>query len=100
MASRPSIIACGTRMAVLAMGMKFLVGPVIMTASAGITLSRGTLFKVSIVQVLEFLFSLVVQNEVTILNNVCILQAALPQGIVPFVFAKEYDVHPDMLSTG
>jgi auxin efflux carrier family len=27
------------------------------------------------------------------------LQAALPQGIVPFVFAKEYSVHPDILST-
>jgi hypothetical protein len=27
-------------------------------------------------------------------------QAALPQGIVPFVFAKEYGVHPDILSTG
>jgi len=26
-------------------------------------------------------------------------QAALPQGIVPFVFAKEYGVHPDILST-
>ncbi|KAJ9683612.1 hypothetical protein PVL29_019258 [Vitis rotundifolia] len=76
MASRPSIIACGTRLAVLAMGMKFLVGPAIMAASASITLSRGTLFKVSIVQ------------------------ACLPQGIVPFVFAKEYDVHPDILSTG
>lgn len=33
---------------------------------------------------------------------VCIVffQAALPQGIVPFVFAKEYNVHPDILSTG
>jgi hypothetical protein len=28
-----------------------------------------------------------------------VLQAALPQGIVPFVFAKEYNVHPDILST-
>ncbi|PQM38903.1 putative auxin efflux carrier component 1b [Prunus yedoensis var. nudiflora] len=28
------------------------------------------------------------------------LRAALPQGIVPFVFAKEYNVHPDILSTG
>lgn len=28
------------------------------------------------------------------------MQAALPQGIVPFVFAKEYNVHPDILSTG
>ena len=27
------------------------------------------------------------------------LQAALPQGIVPFVFAKEYNVHPNILST-
>lgn len=26
-------------------------------------------------------------------------KAALPQGIVPFVFAKEYNVHPDILST-
>lgn len=26
-------------------------------------------------------------------------QAALPQGIVPFVFAKEYNCHPDILST-
>ena len=56
MASRPSIIACGTRLALLGMGMKFLVGPAIMTASASITVSRGTLFKVSIVQVLDFIF--------------------------------------------
>ncbi|CAA7388988.1 unnamed protein product [Spirodela intermedia] len=28
------------------------------------------------------------------------IAAALPQGIVPFVFAKEYNVHPDILSTG
>lgn len=28
------------------------------------------------------------------------MQAALPQGIVPFVFAKEYNVHPAVLSTG
>ncbi|KAG6588387.1 Auxin efflux carrier component 8, partial [Cucurbita argyrosperma subsp. sororia] len=27
-------------------------------------------------------------------------RAALPQGIVPFVFAKEYNIHPDVLSTG
>jgi len=28
------------------------------------------------------------------------VQAALPQGIVPFVFAREYNVHPGILSTG
>lgn len=33
-------------------------------------------------------------------TNVSNFQAALPQGIVPFVFAKEYNVHPDILSTG
>ncbi|PNX83666.1 auxin efflux carrier component 1-like protein, partial [Trifolium pratense] len=35
-----------------------------------------------------------------VLFHVAIVQAALPQGIVPFVFAKEYNVHPDILSTG
>ncbi|GFY96369.1 auxin efflux carrier family protein [Actinidia rufa] len=34
------------------------------------------------------------------LLHVAIVQAALPQGIVPFVFAKEYNVHPAILSTG
>nr|CAD1826815.1 unnamed protein product [Ananas comosus var. bracteatus] len=33
------------------------------------------------------------------LLHVAVVQAALPQGIVPFVFAKEYNVHPDILST-
>ncbi|KAK9041433.1 hypothetical protein V6N11_016535 [Hibiscus sabdariffa] len=35
-----------------------------------------------------------------VLLRIAIVQAALPQGIVPFVFAKEYNVHPDILSTG
>lgn len=35
-----------------------------------------------------------------ILYKLCVPQAALPQGIVPFVFAKEYNVHPAILSTG
>ncbi|MCE2055840.1 hypothetical protein HAX54_043545 [Datura stramonium] len=37
--------------------------------------------------------------EVSFLH-IAIVQAALPQGIVPSVFAKEYGVHPDILSTG
>ncbi|KAH9676351.1 auxin efflux carrier component 8 [Citrus sinensis] len=76
MASRPSIIACGTRMAAAAMALKFIVGPALMAASSFAIGLRGTLFKIAFVQ------------------------AALPQGIVPFVFAKEYNVHPDILSTG
>uniref|UniRef100_A0A2N9FAB8 Auxin efflux carrier component n=1 Tax=Fagus sylvatica TaxID=28930 RepID=A0A2N9FAB8_FAGSY len=76
MASRASIIACGTRMAFVAMGIKFLVGPALMAVSSTSTGLRGRVFRTAIVQ------------------------AALPQGIVPFVFAKEYNVHPDILSTG
>ncbi|EEF45013.1 conserved hypothetical protein [Ricinus communis] len=76
MASRPNIIACGVRMAVLSMSMKFISGPAIMAVAALAVRARGTVFKVAIVQ------------------------AALPQGIVPFVFAKEYNIHPDILSTG
>ncbi|CAK9175386.1 unnamed protein product [Ilex paraguariensis] len=76
MASRDSIIASGTKMTVLAMAMKFVMGPALMAVSAMATGLKGTVFKVAIVQ------------------------AALPQGIVPFVFAKEYNIHPEILSTG
>ncbi|KAB1211655.1 putative auxin efflux carrier component 5 [Morella rubra] len=76
MASRGSIIACGIRMALVAIGMKFLAGPALMAASSAAVGLRGRVFRVAIVQ------------------------AALPQGIVPFVFAKEYNIHPDILSTG
>ncbi|KHG05247.1 Putative auxin efflux carrier component 5 [Gossypium arboreum] len=76
MASRPSIIACGIRMAAVAMIMKFIAGPALMAAASTTLGLKGKLLRVAIVQ------------------------AALPQGIVPFVFAKEYNVHPDILSTG
>ncbi|CAA3005809.1 auxin efflux carrier component 5 [Olea europaea subsp. europaea] len=76
MASQASVIACGARKAVFAMVMKFIAGPGLMAVSAITLRLRGTLLKVAIVQ------------------------AALPQGIVPFVFAKEYNIHPAILSTG
>ncbi|XP_023529540.1 auxin efflux carrier component 8-like [Cucurbita pepo subsp. pepo] len=76
MGSRTSIIACGTKMTLVAMGMKFLMGPALMAASSLPLGLKGRLLRVAIVQ------------------------AALPQGIVPFVFAKEYNIHPDVLSTG
>ncbi|MED6217694.1 May act as a component of the auxin efflux carrier [Stylosanthes scabra] len=75
MGSQSSIIACGPRMAMVATGLKFLVGPALMAVASIAIGLRGTLLKVAIVQ------------------------AALPQGIVPFVFAKEYNVHPAILST-
>ncbi|XP_027358401.1 probable auxin efflux carrier component 8 isoform X2 [Abrus precatorius] len=76
MASNSSIIACGPRMTMVAMGLKFLVGPAIMAVASIVIGLRGRMLKVAIVQ------------------------AALPQGIVPFVFAREYNVNPGILSTG
>ncbi|XP_029118952.1 probable auxin efflux carrier component 8 [Elaeis guineensis] len=76
MASQSSIIACGTRMMVLSMALRFIIGPALIAIPSYAIGMRATLLKVAIVQ------------------------AALPQGIVTFVFAKEYGVHPDILSTG
>ncbi|EAZ36376.1 hypothetical protein OsJ_20704 [Oryza sativa Japonica Group] len=75
MALQPRIIACGNKVATFAMAVRFLTGPAVMAAASIAVGLRGTLLHVAIVQ------------------------AALPQGIVPFVFAKEYSVHPDILST-
>ncbi|KAL3512176.1 hypothetical protein ACH5RR_024893 [Cinchona calisaya] len=76
MALQPRIIACGNSIAAFAMAVRFLTGPAVMAAASIAVGLRGVLLHVAIVQ------------------------AALPQGIVPFVFAKEYNVHPDILSTG
>ncbi|XP_078444563.1 putative auxin efflux carrier component 1c isoform X2 [Wolffia australiana] len=75
MALQPKIIACGNSAAAFAMAIRFLIGPAVMAAAAIAIGIRGDLLRISIVQ------------------------AALPQGIVPFVFAKEYNVHPQILST-
>ncbi|KAI3744398.1 hypothetical protein L1987_57478 [Smallanthus sonchifolius] len=75
MALQPKIIACGNSVALFSMAVRFLTGPAVMAAASIIVGLRGTLLHVAIVQ------------------------AALPQGIVPFVFAKEYNVHPAILST-
>ncbi|PHT47363.1 Auxin efflux carrier component 1 [Capsicum baccatum] len=75
MALQPRIIACGNSVAAFAMAVRFLAGPAVMAAASIAVGLHGTLLHVAIVQ------------------------AALPQGIVPFVFAKEYNVHPDILST-
>lgn len=75
MALQPKIIACGNSVATFSMAVRFLTGPAVMAAASIAVGLRGTLLHVAIVQ------------------------AALPQGIVPFVFAKEYNVHPAILST-
>ncbi|KAK7851093.1 auxin efflux carrier component 6 [Quercus suber] len=58
------------------MVIRFLCGPIIMSAASVAVGLRGVKLHAAIVQ------------------------AALPQGIVPFVFAREYGLHPDILSTG
>ncbi|KAI3841360.1 hypothetical protein MKW98_007841 [Papaver atlanticum] len=75
-ALQPKAVACGIPMATYSMGVRFLAGPAIIAATSLAVGLRGRLLHISIVQ------------------------AALPQAIVPFVFAKEYNVHPDILSTG
>ncbi|KAL5974099.1 protein that induces appearance of [PIN+] prion when overproduced [Asimina triloba] len=76
MALQPKIIACGKSVAAFSMAVRFLTGPAVMAATSIAIGVRGVLLRVAIVQ------------------------AALPQGIVPFVFAKEYNCHADILSTG
>lgn len=75
MALQPKMIACGNKVAIFAMAVRFLTGPAVMTVAAIAIGLRGDLLRIAIVQ------------------------AALPQGIVPFVFAKEYNNHPAILST-
>ncbi|ONK70578.1 uncharacterized protein A4U43_C05F35180 [Asparagus officinalis] len=75
MALQPRIIACGKAIATFSMAVRFLTGPAVIAATSIAIGLRGVLLHVAIVQ------------------------AALPQGIVPFVFAKEYNCHPDILST-
>uniref|UniRef100_A0A0E0MJC2 Auxin efflux carrier component n=1 Tax=Oryza punctata TaxID=4537 RepID=A0A0E0MJC2_ORYPU len=67
MALQPRIIACGNSLASYAMAVRFLMGPAVMAAASIAVGLRGVLLHIAIVQ------------------------AALPQGIVPFVFAKEYN---------
>ncbi|KAG6525301.1 hypothetical protein ZIOFF_015256 [Zingiber officinale] len=62
MALQPRIIACGNTAASFAMAVRFLAGPAVMAAASIAVGLRGTLLHVAIVQ-----------------------------GIVPFVFAKEYN---------
>ncbi|KAL9680107.1 hypothetical protein QQ045_017984 [Rhodiola kirilowii] len=75
MALQPNLVPCGKKWAAYSMAMRFITGPGVMAAASLIVGIRGDLLKVAIVQ------------------------AALPQALVPFVFAKEYNVHPQILCT-
>ncbi|KAL1208691.1 Auxin efflux carrier component 6 [Cardamine amara subsp. amara] len=75
MALQPKMIACGAKKATMGMLIRFTAGPLFMAAASLIVGLKGSRLHAAIVQ------------------------AALPQGIVPFVFAREYGLHPDILST-
>ncbi|KAL2634196.1 hypothetical protein R1flu_005675 [Riccia fluitans] len=75
MALQGRLIVCGYPMAAVSAGLRFLLSPAAMAAASVAVGLKGSLLHASIVQ------------------------AALSQGIVPFVFAKEYNLHPDVLST-
>ncbi|MBA0780040.1 hypothetical protein Gotri_004184, partial [Gossypium trilobum] len=71
MALQPRIIACGKKLALYGMVARFIAGPAVMAIASIAVGLKGTTLKLSIVQ------------------------AALPQGIVPFIFSREYNLHPD-----
>ncbi|KAL7000997.1 Peptidyl-prolyl cis-trans isomerase pin4, partial [Sarracenia purpurea var. burkii] len=76
MALQPKLISCGYKIAAFSMVVRFFIGPAVMAVASIVVGIRGTLLRVAIVQ------------------------AAVPLGFVPFVYAREYDVHPTILSTG
>ncbi|XP_057753711.1 auxin efflux carrier component 5 [Arachis stenosperma] len=75
MALQEKVIACGTSMTVFGLVLKFIAGPAAMAISCIAVGLRGDVLKVAIIQ------------------------AAVPQSITSFIFAKEYGLHPEILST-
>ncbi|CAF1783844.1 unnamed protein product [Brassica oleracea] len=63
MASQSSIIACGTKMAIITMVLKFVLGPALMVASAFSIRLRSTLFRVTILQPLLLCFSRLLPSQ-------------------------------------
>ncbi|KAG6527198.1 hypothetical protein ZIOFF_009293 [Zingiber officinale] len=76
MARRKRFISCGYKLALGAMVARFVLGPAAMVAASLAVGLRGVLLRVGIVQ------------------------AALPLAVLSFVYAEEYNVHPDIMSTG
>ncbi|CAL9162995.1 unnamed protein product, partial [Musa hybrid cultivar] len=75
MALQDKIVACGPKLSVFGMVLKFIAGPAATAISAVSVGLRGDLLRVAIIQ------------------------AALPQSISSFIFAREYGLHPGVLST-
>ncbi|KAK3229472.1 hypothetical protein Dsin_001353 [Dipteronia sinensis] len=75
MAMQEKLIACGTSVTVFGMVLKFIAGPAAMAIGSIAVGLHGDVLRVAIIQ------------------------AALPQSITSFIYAKEYGLHADVLST-
>ncbi|KAG8501764.1 hypothetical protein CXB51_003950 [Gossypium anomalum] len=75
MALQEKIIACGTSLTIFGMVLRFIAGPAAMAIGAIAVGLHGDVLRVAIIQ------------------------AALPQSITSFIFAKEYGIHAEVLST-
>lgn len=75
MALQGKIIACGAALTIYAMILRFVVGPATMALGCVVLGLRGNVLRIAIVQ------------------------SALPQAVTSFVYAQEYGLHSDVLST-
>ncbi|KAE8673711.1 putative auxin efflux carrier component 6 [Hibiscus syriacus] len=75
MALQEKIVACGTSLTIFGMVLRFIAGPTAMAIGAIAVGLHGDVLRVAIIQ------------------------AALPQSITSFIFAKEYGMHAEVLST-
>ncbi|TKW18509.1 hypothetical protein SEVIR_5G435500v4 [Setaria viridis] len=75
MAQQEKVLACGPCFAALGLVLKFALGPAAMAIGSIAVGLRGDVLRVAIIQ------------------------AAVPQSITSFIFAKEYGLHADVLST-
>ncbi|PIA29846.1 hypothetical protein AQUCO_05800131v1 [Aquilegia coerulea] len=75
MAQQKNLVACGPTLTVFGMVLRFFAGPAAMAIGCIIVGLHGDTLRVAIIQ------------------------AALPQSITSFIYAKEYGLHADVLST-
>ncbi|OMO60062.1 Auxin efflux carrier [Corchorus capsularis] len=75
MANQEKLVACGTSLTIFGMVLRFIAGPAAMAIGAIAMGLHGDVLRVAIIQ------------------------AALPQSITSFIFAKEYGMHAEVLST-
>nr|GMD71889.1 auxin efflux carrier component 5-like [Ipomoea batatas]GME16143.1 auxin efflux carrier component 5-like [Ipomoea batatas] len=75
MALQDRIISCGVALTVYGLVLRFLIGPATSAIGAGLLRLHGDVLKIVIVQ------------------------SALPQAVTTFIYAKEYGLHAEVLST-